>query len=346
MKSSRKRYAALVGLVFLIALMVPQSAFANRFRIYFVSRLVWPLSNELVRVLGESAARYDGSVDIGDKTWSINAQVRDDQISIFQNGFGASGGNIFPGKTIHCDPNFCGADVAVSRCNFNDTNNSFTVKGVCATFQPNSPELHSAIRSPESLLCLPREPPEIPDTGCPVVIDLDKNGFHLTGMDEPVLFDIDSDGTLELVSWTDGSQLDGFLVHDVNGNGWIDGGSELFGNHSWMLDGSLAEEGYQALGEYDTFVAGGNQDRVIDRNDMVFDALRVWIDENHNGRSEPGELLTLEEVGLSSIELDYVENRRRDRHGNQLRYNSRAWMADGHSHVKTTDVFFVVQEAE
>lgn len=41
-----------------------------------------------------------------------------------------------------------------------------------------------------------------------------------------------------------------------------------------------------------------------------------------------------------------MENRRRDGHGNRLRFNSRAWLADGHSHVKTTDVFFVTEDID
>src|ERR1700728_4389065 len=39
--------------------------------------------------------------------------------------------------------------------------------------------------------------------------------------------------------------------------------------------------------------------------ETIFDRLRLWIDSNHNGVSEPGELHTLREVGTSWINLKY-----------------------------------------
>ena len=152
---------------------------------------------------------------------------------------------------------------------------------------------------------------------------------------------------MEELSWTDGNERDGFLVLDVNRNGRIDDGTELFGNHSWLLDGSKSPHGYRALAEYDKEEAGGNADGFIDEGDFVFVMLRVWLDEDHDGIADDVEMLTMEEAGVLKLDLDYRENRSRDPHGNRLRFNSRAWIAhdgSGSLPAKSTDVFFVVKD--
>ena len=46
-----------------------------------------------------------------------------------------------------------------------------------------------------------------------------------------------------------------------------------------------------------------NHDRVIDTKDPVFGQLRVWQDANRDARTGPGELRTLDALGISSIQL-------------------------------------------
>jgi hypothetical protein len=78
-----------------------------------------------------------------------------------------------------------------------------------------------------------------------LVIDLNRDGK--TDLTNNVYFDLDANGFAELTRWINGS--DGLLVMDRNGNGLIDDGSELFGDHTVKSDGSLAAGGFDSLAD-------------------------------------------------------------------------------------------------
>ena len=177
---------------------------------------------------------------------------------------------------------------------------------------------------------------------CPILIDMENDGIRLTGLDDPVWFDIDADGTRDLMAWTDRSE--GLLTLDRNGNGTVDDGSELFGNATRLSDGTRALNGYLALAELDSQVFGGNEDGRIDPTDAAFGSLRLWTDRNHDGVSQPAELQTLDQAGLRRIGLDYRRSQRTDRYGNQFRFLGRAWKEGRNGVVRpilTWDVFFL-----
>jgi hypothetical protein len=133
----------------------------------------------------------------------------------------------------------------------------------------------------------------------PLVLDLQHDGVHTVGLDNGVAFDVDGNGVLERTAWV--APDDGLLVLDLNHDGLINDGRELFGSGTAMLDnGVAATDGFQALAQYD-----GNLDGVIDALDDVFAQLQVWVDRNTNGQTDAGELISLEDAGVLSIDLRY-----------------------------------------
>lgn len=68
-------------------------------------------------------------------------------------------------------------------------------------------------------------------------------------------------------------------------------------------NGTKAANGFEALKEYDE-----NRDGVIDAKDNIYNSLQLWQDTNSDGISQAGELHTLKELGVASINLDYATN--------------------------------------
>jgi hypothetical protein len=167
-----------------------------------------------------------------------------------------------------------------------------------------------------------------PDSPTPILIDVDGSGFHLTSAVEGVWYDFYGTGQKIRLSWTAAGSTNSWLVLDSNNNGAIDSALEMFGNIT-PQPFSTAKNGFLALAEYDKSGAGGNEDGAITSQDTVFSGLRLWMDINHNGTTEPTELYTLPQLGIETLKLDYKQSKRTDEHGNQFRY--RAKVKDVHN---------------
>lgn len=179
----------------------------------------------------------------------------------------------------------------------------------------------------------------------PVLLDLDRDGFHLTGFEDAVLFDLNADGVKDIVGWTNPKTRDAFIWLDRNGNGMVDDGSELFGDHTPLQDGSIASHGYQALAELDSPELGGNGDGYLDDDDAAFGKLLLWVDSDHDGFSDREEIGLLIESEVLRVDLSYQMLIEIDEHGNIYKYLSQAWIYRGDSiqRILTTDAFFVAR---
>ncbi len=165
----------------------------------------------------------------------------------------------------------------------------------------------------------------------PLLIPLDGHPVRLTSVAGGVRFDVNGDGVLDRVAWTAAGTRAGFLVLDRNGNGAIDSLDELFGQ---AVSGSRRRPGGTAnsfldLAAFDLAENGGNGDGLISAADAVFTELRLWVDANHDGVSQPGEFITLAEASIASIELSAQPVRRRDRFGNYFKYRAVVHLANG-----------------
>ena len=161
-----------------------------------------------------------------------------------------------------------------------------------------------------------------------LLIDTHGDGFALTDPEGGVNFDMDTltghygdNGVWQgpRIAWTTANSGDAFLFLDRNQNAVVDNSIELFGNLTPQITDAKPNS-FAALFNYDRPAHGGNGDGLIDNRDAVFPKLRLWLDANHNGISEPSELRTLPELGIEEISLDYKETMRRDQHGNLIRF--------------------------
>jgi RHS repeat-associated protein len=171
----------------------------------------------------------------------------------------------------------------------------------------------------------------------PLVLSLDGQPIRLTRFSGGVRFDGNGDGVREQVAWPRRGSAAAFLVLDLNGNGTIDDVTEMLGR---AVSGSRRtrtpsspENSFQILAAYDR-----NDDGVINRRDAVFAQLRLWTDRNHDGVSQPDELMTLPAAGIQAIDLTYHTVARRDGFGNYVRYRAIVRLTGGRQ-VPIWDVF-------
>jgi hypothetical protein len=170
----------------------------------------------------------------------------------------------------------------------------------------------------------------------PIVLDLNGDGINTVAASQGVMFDIDATGQQTQVGWVGaGSAL---LVRDLNGNGIIDDGTELFGGATQLADGTRAGDGFRAMAALDS-----NGDGILDANDEAWGELQLWLDLNGDGITDAGELHSLESFGISALNLGFTKGTDLD-NGNLLGMVGSYQKADG-SELAMVDVWFAKADA-
>jgi len=142
------------------------------------------------------------------------------------------------------------------------------------------------------------------------------------------------------MAWTAPGTNNAFLALP-GADGLVHSGKQLFGNLT-SQPVSKNPNGFAALAVYDDPKNGGNGDGIIDARDGIFASLRLWIDANHDGISQPEELHTLPSLGVTSISLNYKLDQRTDQYGNVFRYRAQVNPGDTTNTGRMAyDVFFV-----
>ena len=153
-----------------------------------------------------------------------------------------------------------------------------------------------------------------------IVLDLDRDGIETKRYSKTdARFDMNGDGAADDTGWT--SSRDGFLVVDRNGNGRVDDGSEL----SFYLDAPEARSAMQGLASFDS-----NNDGLISALDERFGELKIWVDANHDGGSDAGEMRSLADHGIVSISIRAAASRDNQKVGRNVLLSTAVFnLADG-----------------
>ncbi|BAJ00917.1 calcium-binding protein [Shewanella violacea] len=159
----------------------------------------------------------------------------------------------------------------------------------------------------------------------PLVFDLDGDGIETVSSDAGIIFDHDGDGIKQGTGWVGAD--DGLLVLDINGNGTIDSGKELFGDNTDLANGEKARNGFAALRDLDS-----NGDGIIDSNDAVYSQLKIWQDANQDGISQASEMKTLSELDIASINLNDAEYVNQIQEDNLISFTSEYTDSEGNAH--------------
>jgi hypothetical protein len=138
-----------------------------------------------------------------------------------------------------------------------------------------------------------------PGGDTPLVLDLTGRGLIETCTEAgkgPVGFDLRGDGSRLASDWIAGGAA--LLALDLNGDGRITSGRELFGSGTRLAEGRTAADGFEALRAYDV-----DGDAAITAHDYVYSRLLLWTDENCDGVSQTSELRSLAARGIASLAL-------------------------------------------
>lgn len=153
----------------------------------------------------------------------------------------------------------------------------------------------------------------------PLVLSFDGGPIEMAASSHE--FDISGAGMCTSTDWPTAATP--WLAIDLDRNGYIDGGHELFGSGTILGTGGHAKNGFVALAPLD-----GNGDGLVSAADARFGELLVWRDEDGDKLSSPFELTSLADEGVERIDLGFDDGRECDARGNCAGERSRFEFVD------------------
>jgi hypothetical protein len=170
-----------------------------------------------------------------------------------------------------------------------------------------------------------------------MVLDLNGDGIQTLSLDLGTVFDLLGNNQPLQTGWV--APGDGLLARDLNQDGKITSGKELFGEGTVLASGRQAKDGFEALVELDS-----NQDGVINWQDVDFAKLMVWQDADSDGVTDAGELRSLQQAGVAQLSLAHQAGTTFDQ-GNLIGLEGSYQAGDGSTHAMA-DVWFQVRELD
>ena len=164
----------------------------------------------------------------------------------------------------------------------------------------------------------------------PIILDLNGDGVSTLSVAQGVSFDLAATGAVRQTGWV--APTDGLLVRDLNQDGVINDGRELFGSAT-QVDGRAAGDGFNALRALDS-----DADGRLTAADAAFTELAIWKDADQDGVTDAGELSSLSDNGVVALNLSAQSSTAMD-NGNLLGLVSSYESADGGTH-DMVDVWF------
>jgi hypothetical protein len=153
----------------------------------------------------------------------------------------------------------------------------------------------------------------------PLIIDLNGNGLDIVGVDDStVFFDVNADGWRENIAWA--GPDDGLIVFDKNADGVITDYDEI----SFVSYDEGARTDLEGLRGFDS-----NDDGLLTSLDDRWDALGIWQDRNQDGISDAEELSSLDDRGITTIDLTGERHHEHYDDGSVLFGTTTFWRNDG-----------------
>ena len=126
----------------------------------------------------------------------------------------------------------------------------------------------------------------------PLMLFFDEKRPQFAGMSA---FPLYNTGKNDRVAWPEAGSAGYFLALDKKGNKKITKSEQLFGANDKFSNGFVK---LQTL--------DSNKDGVIDSKDAVYKNLVLWNDKNGDGKSDKGEVYSLKDMKVESLNLNYL----------------------------------------